>query len=210
MMEFPAVDPSEAARAMALLREMISRVGDMAPIVDELNRAVHANARQQGYSDGIERAQHEMQQQIVEAIAVLTSAQAERHRLAEEHAPALAELAMQIARRVIGAQLDQDPALVRRIVEARIAELEPTTSLTVRVHPDEAASIEEDLPTLERMVKGPGSVAIVPDDTVDRGGCVLVTPVGEVDARVETRLGVLDAAFAAQRRQPTSSGPTQP
>ncbi len=207
----PSVDPVEAARAAAVLSEMVGRVRELAPIVDELTRAAHANARQQGYADGIERAQAETQQQIVEAIAVLTAAQAERHRLAEASAPALAELALQIARRVVGAQLDADPELIRRIVEARINELEPTTGLTVRLHPDDVESVTEDLPTLERMVKGAGSVELVSDDSVDRGGCVLVTPVGEVDARVETRLSVLEAAFAAQRRQvqtpPASGGP---
>ncbi len=49
-------------------------------------------------------------------------------------------------------------------------------------------------------MQGGGRVEIVADESRGVGGVVLVSPVGEVDARIETKLSVLETAFTAQRR----------
>ena len=43
-------------------------------------------------------------------------------------------------------------------------------------------------------------VTITADGAINRGGVVLISPVGDVDARIETKLEVLEIAFLAQRR----------
>lgn len=197
----PTIDANELKRAAGELKEIVGMVGAMGPAVAQMHDALRSSAQQQGYADGISRAQAEVQQQLMEAIAALTEAQQQRHTIALANDSALGELAMRIARKVIGAHLIVDTGLVARIVATTIRELEPTTALDVRVHPDDLAAVQANRAELERLVTGRGTVTITADDTVDRGGCVLVSPVGEVDARIETKLGVLETAFAAQRRK---------
>jgi flagellar biosynthesis/type III secretory pathway protein FliH len=197
----PIVEVDEVARVQAELQQVFQMVGGLRPAIAQATDALRSSAQQQGYADGVARAQAEVQQQLMLAVAALTDAQRERHDVAQGHEAALADLALKIARKVIGEHLDADPTLVARIVADTISELEPTTSLIVRVHPDDLAAVEADRGQIERLVKGTGKVEITADDTVDRGGVVLASPVGEVDARIETKLAVLETAFAAQRRQ---------
>ena len=197
---FAGVEPAELQHALGELQQIVGMVHGMRPAVQELAETLRSGAREQGYQEGVARAQAEVQTQLLEVMTTLTAAQQERHRLAMEHEGALAELALQIARKVIGAHLDADPALVARIVANAIRELEPSTSLEVRVNPADLQVVEESRRELERLVQGGGRVEITADERVDHGGVVLVSPVGEVDARIETKLSVLETAFTAQRR----------
>lgn len=197
---FSGVEPAELQHTLGELQQIVGMVAGMRPAVQELSETLRSGARDQGYSEGVARAQAEVQGQLLEVITALTAAQQERHRLAQQHEGALAELALQIARKVIGAHLDADPTLVARIVQSAIQELEPSTSLIVRVSPHDLATVEGSRRELERLVQGDGEIVIEADDTIAVGGVVLVSPVGEVDARIETKLSVLETAFTAQRR----------
>lgn len=197
---FAGVEPAELQHALGELQQIVGLVAGMRPAVQELSETLRAGAREQGYQEGLARAQAEVHATATEAIAALTAAQQERHRVATEHEGALAELALQIARKVVGAHLDADPTLVARIVAEAITELEPSTALVARVHPTDLAAVEAAKGDLQRLVQGDGQIELLADESVDRGGVVLVSPVGEVDARVETKLSVLETAFRAQRR----------
>jgi flagellar assembly protein FliH len=197
---FAGVEPAELQHSLGELQQIVGMISGMRPAVQELSETLRSGAREQGYQEGVARAQAEVQSQLLEVMATLTAAQQERYRLAQQHEGALADLALQIARKVIGAHLEADPTLVSRIVQHAISELEPSTSLEVRVNPGDLAQVEASRRELERLVQGGGRVEIVGDDRVDIGGVVLVSPVGEVDARIETKLSVLETAFTAQRR----------
>lgn len=197
---FAGVEPAELQHTLGELQQIVGMVHGMRPAVQELAETLRSGARDQGYQEGIARAQAEVQSQLLEVMGALTSAQQERHRLATQHEGALADLALQIARKVIGAHLEADPTLVARIVQTAISELEPSTALEVRVNPHDLANVEAARREIERLVSGGGRIDIIADDHVDSGGVVLVSPVGEVDARIETKLSVLETAFTAQRR----------
>jgi type III secretion protein L len=138
-------------------------------------------------------------------MAAMTAAQGERERIANLSREALADLALTIARRVIGEHLQADPALVQRIVADTIAELEPSYSVHVHVNPADLDIVEANREELDRMISD-GVIHLKADPTVDRGGCVLISPAGDVDARIATKLSVLETAFAAQRRHVEGGG----
>ncbi len=197
---FAGVEPAELQHALGELQQMVGMVHGMRPAVQELSEMLHRTGSEKGYQEGVARAQAEVQSQLLEVMGALTAAQQERFRLAQQHEGALADLALQIARKVIGAHLEADPTLVSRIVQHAISELEPSTSLEVHVNPGDLAAVEASRREIERLVQGGGRVEIVADDHVDVGGVLLISPVGEVDARIETKLSVLETAFRAQRR----------
>jgi flagellar biosynthesis/type III secretory pathway protein FliH len=197
---FAGVEPAELQHALGELQQIVGMVHGMRPAVQELAETLRSGAREQGYQEGVARAQAEVQGQLLEVMTTLTAAQQERYRLAQQHEGALADLALQIARKVVGAHLEADPTLVSKIVQHAIHELEPSSALEVRINPGDVPAVETSRREIERLVQGAGRVDIIADDTVDVGGVVLVSPVGEVDARISTKLSVLETAFTAQRR----------
>lgn len=195
------IEPDEVQQAAAHLQALIGLVGNLQAPTHQLAEMLHHAGMQQGYQEGLARAQGEVQVRIGEALAALTAAQQERHRIAQQHEDELAALALRIARRVVGAHLEADPDLVARIVQHTVEELEPTTALVVHVHPDDLAAVEGSRDEIVRLVPSDARVEIVGDTQIDRGGVILRSPIGDVDARIQTRIAVLETAFAAQRRQ---------
>jgi flagellar biosynthesis/type III secretory pathway protein FliH len=105
--------------------------------------------------------------------------------LGERAAPTVVALALEVARRVVGRALEQDPELLVRWAQDAAARLHGVTEVVVRVNPED----------LERLGAPPAERAglrlvWVPDPSVD-GGCVVECPAGVVDARLSTQLETL-------------------
>jgi flagellar assembly protein FliH len=76
---------------------------------------------------------------------------------------------------------------VQGVVRAAVAAMREREQLVVRLHPDDAALLKEE-------VDG-GTMRISGDPTVVLGGCIIESQGGSLDARFETQLEALGAAL---------------
>ena len=72
-------------------------------------------------------------------------------------------------------------------------------AVRVRVHPDDLAAVEARREALATRAPA-AALELVADETVGRAGCVIDTPHGRVDARLETQLAALERALTAGGR----------
>lgn len=162
-----------------------------APSAEDIAAQLHA-AHQAGYHDGyrdglaaLEQFKQGVQQQAGQQLAaLLASTQAQLAALQQEMARALAVAATQLARQVVRSELVQRPELVAQVAQEAVDTLLPgALHVTVRVHPDDhalvAAGAGEAL--AERGVR------LVPDAAVARGGCLVESDSGIVDAGIDSR-----------------------
>lgn len=98
----------------------------------------------------------------------------------------VAALALAVARRLVGEELDAHPERVRATVKDAIDRVRRAGRVRVRVSPADAADAE-----------GLGA-EVVEDASIERGGCVVESDLGEVDARIEVRLEALALALTSQ------------
>ena len=89
-------------------------------------------------------------------------------------------LALGVASRIVGEAIALEPARIDALVRAALARTRRATTVDVRVHPEDARALD----------LGPG-VRVVTDPTLRRGGCVVSSELGTVDARVEVQLDAL-------------------
>jgi len=102
-------------------------------------------------------------------------------------------LARKMAERIIGHAVDFDPAVMADIASQAVEATQPGGSvLVLRVHPDDLRAVAERKPRWLAEDDAPAEVRIVADPSVDRYGCVVDTPVGRLDARLQTQLDVLE------------------
>jgi len=138
---------------------------------------------------------------LVEARSALVAARAElaaerleaghaRQALHAELAEQTREIALLAAQHIVQAELALEPERIAEIVTGLLARVRRAERAVVRAHPD-------DLPALARMREEHGlvHVELEPDATLARGGCVVATPIGTLDASVETRLDALRSAL---------------
>lgn len=170
---------------------------------DEAQQAAVAAARQAGYQDGyrdglsaLEAFKRSYAQQATAQIgALLASADAQLGALEEQMAEALAHAAMDLAGQVVRHELAVQPELVASVAREAVANLMLSARhVTLRVHPDDEALVAEGAgDELERR-----GARLVADATLSRGGCIVESDVGIVDAGIENRWRRAAAALGGE------------
>jgi flagellar assembly protein FliH len=171
-------DAHDRARAM---------INDVGGRVEQIAEAARRTATDAGHAAGKQAAEREMSELIATMRNLIEMTRAERHKAIESAEPELVKLALGIAERVLHQQISLDRNVVVEMAKAAISRLIDRDSITVRVNPADLERMREHREDVLALgdVK---NVRIVEDQRVDRGGVVIETDAGSVDARVATQL----------------------
>ncbi|MDH5632747.1 MAG: FliH/SctL family protein [Gammaproteobacteria bacterium] len=135
----------------------------------------------QGRSEGLQQGLASGKQ-LVEGISALLAPQAEI--VGDEVRQQLVDLAVKIAREVIGREITLAPDQLSTVVDEAIACLpEKSGKLVVYVCPDDLDYARSDL-----AVDGFSRVVFLPDSALGRGDCRLETELSEVENTAQQRL----------------------
>jgi flagellar assembly protein FliH len=149
-------------------------------------------ARQSGYEDGyrdglvaLDNFKHSIARQLSAQIGQLVASfDREFETIEQQLAAALTRIAVQLARQVVRSELAARPALVAQVArEAVGVVLASALRITVQVHPDDLTLVAEGAGEL-LAARG---ARLVAQPAVERGGCIVESDIGSVDARIETR-----------------------
>lgn len=143
-------------------------------------------AYRRGLQDGREQAMQEMEAELAERHREIQEALKQlavlEETLTADHENRLLEVTLEAASRIVRERIENgDPIAVRALREA-MESLPRSTTLKVRLHPQD---MEHAAATLAKEIES-GKVEVVEDDAVSRGGCFVETPVGKIDATLET------------------------
>lgn len=161
------------------------------PEAPDLSEQLHA-ARQAGYQDGyrdglaaLEQFKQSYAAQITAQIGQVTRAYGqELDAVQQEMARTLAVTAMQLARQIVRSELAARPDLVATVAqEALDTLLMSARQITVRVHPDDHALVEQG--AADALAQR--GARLLADPTITRGGCLVESDIGVVDAAIATR-----------------------
>ena len=150
--------------------------------------SLRAEAREQGLIEGREEALAalapgvEALSQAVEAVRADQFARAER---LEAHA---VDLALFLAEKVIGGALGVQPDRVVEAVRGALRAIVERERITVLVHPEDLELVRDAMDDVRASLGGIEHCVVEAERRVSRGGAVVRTPDGDVDARVETKL----------------------
>lgn len=169
----------------------------------------HAEGVEEGRADGREEARAEAAPRL-DALAQSLEQAVERVDAAHEQAMREArrdvlDLALAIGERVAkrAVELDEDAALKQ--VEAALEVLLRATDLAIQVHPDDAASVEEALPSLKTRLDRSARMRVEPDPSLTRGSAIVRTSGGEIDATVEGQIArIVDSLRPLEDQQSRS------
>ncbi len=126
---------------------------------------------------------------------VLTSLQKAAADVIRQSEQAMVQLAMAIAEKIVG-DLPVTAPVVAASVRAAIADADQATAFQIKLHPEDLALLQQSASPL--LQPGPSqSFQFEPSAAVNRGGCIVTTQFGVIDARRETRRQLLAEALAS-------------
>ncbi len=158
------------------------------PAVDlaELERqreAAVAEGRAEGERKGWEAAKEDVAAAIARLGEALEKVEASARAAAKPYASELVELALIVARELVGAEIGRDPAPLVQLIERCLDDVVGESAITIKLHPADRAALIAARPDLLRP-----DLRVIEDPTLARGGCLVESARRMVDARLEERL----------------------
>jgi type III secretion protein L len=147
------------------------------------------NLKRAAFLEGTENALTEFERNLLESREI-------REKVWRETEKDLLRLAVRLAERIVGREIEKDDKTIVEIVSTALQNARQQEKLTVRVNP-------KDLPTIENETENLASgrirfIDFVADPRVESSGCLIESEVGTIDARLETQLRVLERALLSQ------------
>lgn len=182
----PVADPEAQVRAEAHEKAEAARIAETLRVAEE-----------RGYEAGRTRAEGELASAIAAAGVLARSLETAVPRDVDMVARTVAELAIIIARRIIGAELRHDPSVLTAAIEAGLKQAVGASSVQVELHPDAVAPVEAAWLARHGQRHRGLSWSFVADPTLPFGGCRLRTEYGLVESGFEDQLSEIAAALDA-------------
>lgn len=148
--------------------------------------------RIEGHQKAYEDAREEFKQEQSKLIAAVSRA-LEQFEIAKRDLLIAAKsdvtrFAGRVAQRVTRLAAAMNPQAAAANLESALRVLGHASDLEVRLHPNDVATVEKFLESLNQQVADATHVRITADEGVSPGGCVLAGGGGEVDATIDSQL----------------------
>ena len=166
-------------------RNLVSRAKDEADSIREA-------ARKEGYQQGLSEARAD----LAEMRTALSEFMRAKQEVFEYIAPDILEISVDIAKKIIKKEVEQDPQILfDTIVDVLKTLSKEETKITVRVSPTQANVVKSAVPHIADIAGIEAKITVLPDDEVEEGGCLVTTNNGIVDATVRSRVAVVVEAL---------------
>ena len=155
----------------------------------------------QGKEKGFEAGREDMGNLIKEAKNVLEQAKQARELVIRAIEPEVAKLSIRIAEKIIQTQVEINQDIVINMIRSALDKVKQREEVLIKVSQEDYEYVREKKDVFACMVEGLKTMDIVVDPGVERGGCIIETNLGNVDARISTQIQTVQLAFEKVQKE---------
>ncbi len=178
--------------ASAIVAEAEARaarsIQDAEQHVEGLIEQARKDGYERGHEDGYESGKAEIERLIAQIHSVISRTIEKRNEIIEELETQLVNLVLLIARKVVKViSENQKNVVINNVIQA-LRKLKNRGEVVIRVNLEDVKLTSAHVKDFMRMVESVKSVTIVEDSSVEKGGCIIETDFGQIDARIASQL----------------------
>ena len=173
--------------------------------IKEIETQAYIRGFNKGEKDGYASANSRIEKKIKEFAGALNDVSKLREQIMADIEAEIVELALAIAGKIVCCEIKTNPGLIVGVLSEALQKVESHQNLNVRLNPKDLEFIRSSGLQLTDYIDSTEQIKIVEDPGVSRGGCLVQTDSGEIDARIEKQIDVIAESFRAQLEQPTSN-----
>ena len=172
--------------------EAEAKAADLVRAADGQAEAIRADAKKEGYDAGheagYESGKAEVERLIEQLHSIINHSIEKRNEIIEESETHLINLVLLIAKKVVKViSENQKNVVINNVIQA-LRKLKSRGEVVIRVNLEDVKLTSEHVKDFMRMVESVKSVTVVEDSSVDKGGTVIETDFGQIDARISSQL----------------------
>lgn len=158
-----------------------------------------------GVSDGIQAGRLQILKEIEKELNLIRSLTEGVQRLKEEIYERIetqvVEMSLAIARKVIYGATEQDREIVVATAKEAIKKASDREMLKIKINPVDYEVLNKRRTELVQCIDGIKSILFEVDESVQPGGCLIETNQGDVDARIESQIRVIEGEMKKQKSE---------
>jgi flagellar assembly protein FliH len=165
------------------------------PEVDNklIEKSAFENGFRQGEQSGMAMAEQKMEAIMKRHAETILEIGRMKSSLYAQVELEVAKLAIEVAKKIIYREIQVDPNIIQTLIRVTLANVAAKNPVTVRVNPIDFNYISER--QAEQSQTEARNISIVPDKSIERGGCLVETDCGDIDARLEEKFREVEHSF---------------
>lgn len=160
-----------------------------------VEKLAYESGLRQGEKAGMELAEKKieaMMARYAQSIAELTRLRSVLYARAEKD---VVQLALEVARKIVHREIRADREIIQTLVKVALGHVAVKSPVTIRLHPDDYDYLVAHRSRLAPDGGEEREIVLQADAAIERGGCLIQTEAGDVDARIEEEFREVERAF---------------
>ena len=192
----------EVVGATTEARRIVREAEEEAARIIEAAREEAQTTHQRGFEEGRQEALAKYTRDVTQALLKL-------QQMEQQMEPGYIGLIRTCVEKIIDGELRLHPDAIVGVVRNALRDARQQREIMVRVHPSDADALQKNKPRLLEMLARAQTIELRPDESVRRGGCVVVTELGQIDASLERQLEALTLALETEMAEGGGYPPEQ-
>jgi len=183
----------EAKRILEEARKQASDLeAEIRARVERVEKEAQGKGEEQGREQGYQEGRGEVQRLIENLQRIITAAIERRNQIIEESETQVINLVLLIAKKVIKViSENQKNVVINNVVQA-LRKLKSRGEVVIRVNLADLELTSAHVGDFLKMVENVKSITVLEDSSVDKGGCIIETDFGQIDARISSQLSEIE------------------
>lgn len=159
---------------------------------DKLEMEARQNGFDAGHKEGYEKGVAEVDRLIERMHKIVEGVMQRREEILSETESQIVELVILMARKVIKILSENQKNVILANTLAALKKVKTRGTVTLRVNMEDVKLATENINDFIKHVENIQGITVLEDSSVEKGGCIVETDFGAIDARISSQLSELE------------------
>mgnify|MGYP003571395621 CR=1 FL=1 len=185
---------SKAQEIIVNAQEEASKIREQAEAErEEIKKTAYDEGFKNGQQNGFDSGKEEVTRLIDRSHKILEAVMSRREEILNETEQQIVELVLLMSRKVVKIMSENQKQVVMANVLSALKKVKGRGDVTIRVNVEDVKLTTEHIKDFIGQVENIKGITFVEDSSVDKGGCVVETDFGAIDARISSQLSELES-----------------
>ncbi len=179
----------EATRTLNEARDEAERIIEDAKAERErIKSEAYQEGVRQGHEEGYESGKDEVERLVARIHKILNAAIDKRREIIMEAENQMVELVLLISKKVVKVISEEQKNVVLSNVVQALRKMKSRGEVEIKVNLSDVALTTEHIKDFMEMIESVSAITVLEDSTIEKGGCIIETNLGRIDARISSQL----------------------
>lgn len=155
---------------------------------ETIKNTARENGFAAGHEEGFAKGNEEVERLIERMHKILESVMQRREDILDETEQQIVELVVLMTRKVVKVISDNQKSVINNNVLAALKKVKGRGSVTLRVNLEDLKLATQNIDEFIKRCENIKGITVMEDSTVEKGGCIVETDFGAIDARISSQL----------------------